>query len=591
MERSQNLGTPTALESFGTQHGNFEHEFRGGRRAAATARPGFGGGQPRRQSGQSFAQSGMRRPPRPSTGLYSRRSSWPVDPSAAYTVADEPAPSPATVGQNRVRWIQRCLNRAMGTRLKITGVMNRSTRSVVRSFQRQKGLRATGRVGSVTEGLLRTACPRGGAQPVPMQQAPAEPPPEQTPDEPAASTADQDSSGAGDAAPAPASDAAGGEGQGDEEFGGIFDTIKSTFGSGGPLSSSGVAQGIKKLYEGATDTVAVASGSRIIDMTGKADKSIRKGTRDIKVVNALVLHQMACCFAPKDPLKRFLTLNAHFAILSDGRILQLHPMTSLLWASNGFNGRSVAVEFAGNFPNTKGVWWQGTKFGRNRPTAAQFEAGRYLLRYLKQKIGLTHVFAHRQSSDTRTNDPGPDIWYRVGQWAVDNLKISDGGPGFKIHSGAPIAAEWRTWGSSSVKHEATWSSEIQKHGAQSDQELWQGQPEGPWNYEVSFPAAVANPKANGPGVYTLYKGGRRVYVGRSRNLRRRLMQHLWCLQHLSADASDYAVKLTPMANATPEQLQRVEAAVISKWGRSKTGGALTNVKSREMEALFGESWN
>ena len=74
---------------------------------------------------------------------------------------------------------------------------------------------------------------------------------------------------------------------------------------------------------------------------------------------ALVLHQMACCFEPKDPLKRFLTVGAHFAITDDGRILQLHPVSALLWASNGFNPRSVAVEFAGNFPNTRGTWWQG----------------------------------------------------------------------------------------------------------------------------------------------------------------------------------------------------------------------------------------
>jgi uncharacterized protein (DUF697 family) len=192
---------------------------------------------------------------------------------------------------------------------------------------------------------------------------------------------------------------------------------------------------------GALDT------ANIIDLTASADKSHRKGTRDPKTVYALVLHQMACCFAPKDPLKRFLTVGAHFAIANDGRIMQLHPVSSLLWASNGFNNRSVAVEFAGNFPNTRGTWWQGDTYGKNRPTPAQVTAGRQLIRHLMRTMGLTHVLAHRQSSGTRENDPGPDIWFDVGQWAVNTLGLKDGGPGFKIDSGNPIPDEWRTWGS------------------------------------------------------------------------------------------------------------------------------------------------
>jgi len=187
--------------------------------------------------------------------------------------------------------------------------------------------------------------------------------------------------------------------------------------------------------------------ANIIDLTARADKSHRRGTRDPRTVYALVLHQMACCFKPKDPLKRFLTVGAHFAITEDGRILQLHPVSTLVWASNGFNNRSVAVEFAGNFPNTRGTWWQGDTYGKNRPTPAQVNAGRQLVRHLVRTMGLTHVLTHRQSSGTRENDPGPDIWFDVGQWAVNTLGLNDGGPGFKIDAGNPIPDEWRTWGS------------------------------------------------------------------------------------------------------------------------------------------------
>ncbi|HEU4479081.1 MAG TPA: peptidoglycan recognition family protein, partial [Pyrinomonadaceae bacterium] len=201
-------------------------------------------------------------------------------------------------------------------------------------------------------------------------------------------------------------------------------------------------------------TLGVEGDSRIIDLTAKADKSQRLRIRPPEKVWALVLHQMACCFKVKDPLTRFLKMAPHFAILPDGRILQIHPLQAYTPASNGFNAGSVAVEFAGNFPNTKGKWWISKelntaakrKANQNQVTPQQIESGRYLVQYLKRTIGLKTILAHRQSSGTRENDPGPDIWYNVGQWAVDNLGLSDGGAGFKVGTGNPLPDLWRKWG-------------------------------------------------------------------------------------------------------------------------------------------------
>lgn len=202
-------------------------------------------------------------------------------------------------------------------------------------------------------------------------------------------------------------------------------------------------------YQNWTSENGATQGSadpRIIDLTARADKSRRLRMRDPKKVHALVLHQMACCFKVKDPLTRFLKMAPHFAILPDGRILQLHPILALTGASNGFNAGSVAVEFAGNFPDTKGKWWHGPQNGMNQVTPAQIEAGRYLVRYLIRTMGLKTILAHRQSSGTRDNDPGPDIWFHVGQWAIDNLGLKDGGPGFKVGTGNAIPDLWRKWG-------------------------------------------------------------------------------------------------------------------------------------------------
>jgi hypothetical protein len=476
--------------------------------------------------------------------------------------ADEPtsaAGAPMLQGPELIRWAQDCLNQAMATRLPADGILSAATRSVVRSFQQREGLQDTGNLDPDTEEALKRACAGDGA---PAAGEPA-------------------AGGAPGGEPA----ADGGEqpaGQQEEEgfTGDVFGRIGS---------------GLRSAYGRVAGVLGGESGSRIIDLTAVSDKSLRKGKREPKKVYALVLHQMACCFKPKDPLQRFRNINSHFAITADGRILQLHPMTELLWASNGFNAGSVAVEFAGNFPNIKGTWWKGDKYGKNRPTPQQLEAGRYLVRYLIKTMRITHILAHRQSSNSRENDPGPEIWYHIGQWAVENLGLKDGGPGFKLPSnGNPIPDEWRNWGRGSAREmqEMQGFGEAESYEAfEGEEELWRGEPEGPWSNEVSLQAALNDPKASSPGIYTIYKDRRRLYVGKSHNLRRRLQQHLWCLQHLGVDTSSYAVKLTPMRGATPDQLQRVESALITRWGRQPRGGQLTNVKTRELEQeIWGEAW-
>ncbi|HMV68449.1 MAG TPA: peptidoglycan recognition family protein, partial [Myxococcota bacterium] len=183
----------------------------------------------------------------------------------------------------------------------------------------------------------------------------------------------------------------------------------------------------------------------IVDRTAHSPAELRKGApRPPGKVWALVLHQMA--FSRGSVQTRYDRVNAHFAILPDGTILQLHPTSALLWASNGFNAGSVAVEFAGNLPDTRGRCWEATRFGCHRVTDAQITAGRALVDHLIATIGLTHVLAHRQSSGSRENDPGPDLWYHVGQWAAEARGMSDGGPGFKVGTGNPIPDAWRTWG-------------------------------------------------------------------------------------------------------------------------------------------------
>lgn len=142
----------------------FEEEEEGerGRRSA------YGGG--RRYAG-SRARLGLRpkgsqRPTltRPRPAPRGRRRPWGVI-REPYGIASEPYPiEPIPVGSERVRWLQDCLNQALGTQLPVTGTIGPETRSAIRRFQQQQGLRTTGIAGPDTEEALRSACERRGGE-------------------------------------------------------------------------------------------------------------------------------------------------------------------------------------------------------------------------------------------------------------------------------------------------------------------------------------------------------------------------------------------------------------------------------------------
>ena len=177
----------------------------------------------------------------------------------------------------------------------------------------------------------------------------------------------------------------------------------------------------------------------IVDLCSSSPAS--KRSKRTRAVDAVVLHQMG--FSRGNDLTRYRKVTAHFVIAPDGGVAQLHPVSARLSASHGFNGRSVAIEFAGNLRSADGGWWRPDTYGRDWLTEAQIESGRRLLVMLR-RAGLQYVYAHRQSEASRGNDPGPDIWAHVGEWALDRLRMSDGGPGYAIGTGSPIPDAWRS---------------------------------------------------------------------------------------------------------------------------------------------------
>ncbi len=231
-----------------------------------------------------------------------------------------------------------------------------------------------------------------------------------------------------------------------------------------------------------TDVAGIDAEYGIEDFTKQANPkkcssnagfACRRGTRPLSQVNAIVLHQTAGNLN-NDPTAYF-SVGAHYVVMPNGRILKLYPETDLIQHANSFNGRSVGIEFAGNFPDIerKQCWWDCApkqngkcvkgvskpiykKVGHTvksgnvvvrgclYPTQEQMEAGRRLVTAITEKVpSIRHILAHRQSSGLRGNDPGPEIWYNVGEWAVQQLGLGSGGATFKEEGGSPIPASWR----------------------------------------------------------------------------------------------------------------------------------------------------
>jgi uncharacterized protein YcbK (DUF882 family) len=172
-------------------------------------------------------------------------------------------------------------------------------------------------------------------------------------------------------------------------------------------------------------------------------RSPRKQT----AIDSIVLHHMA--YNIGNEVNLYKKVGAHYIVTADGQIAQLYNDLDFLNASNGFNSRSVAIEFAGNFPDHRYHWWRDRKSKSPIPdrcylTPSQIRAGRCLLATLKARLpGIKYLYAHRQSSKDRANDPGPDVWFNIGEWALTNLNLTDGLPRTHVGTGQPIPKNWR----------------------------------------------------------------------------------------------------------------------------------------------------
>lgn len=99
------------------------------------------------------------------------RPHWPQLPLASSSGGAFAAPQTVSSlwcrqeGSERIRWMQDCLNWILDLRLIVDGIMNRETRSALRTFQRKYELPVTGFIGPDTEGKLKAACQQAAMEP------------------------------------------------------------------------------------------------------------------------------------------------------------------------------------------------------------------------------------------------------------------------------------------------------------------------------------------------------------------------------------------------------------------------------------------
>lgn len=275
-------------------------------------------------------------------------------------------------------WVQESLNLLMAGSLAINGRINTETRELIRQFQQRQGIGDTGIVDSRTERRLLEVRARHSS--------------------PANTSALR---------------------------------LNTT--------AAVLSEASRRIIDYTAEVPLTACMNRVDDERRRRGYDYRRrraDQRDPRLIKSLVLHHMAFT-RPSQTAEAHKCVNSHFIILRDGSIYQLHPISAHLWASHGFNPRSVAVEFAGHFRNERGR-------GPDIPTQAQYEAGRFLVKYLVHVLGIDKVLTHRQSS-TKSGDPGPDIWYHVGEWSMQNLGITDTTQ-VRIGEGSIIPQSWRTWG-------------------------------------------------------------------------------------------------------------------------------------------------
>lgn len=241
----------------------------------------------------------------------------------------------------------------------------------------------------------------------------------------------------------------------------------------GGLPSSDILNELKRL----TGTIPELP-SVFRDTRSEHSGERRLGRRAWKTITGITLHQTAVRLLRADTteqtrvdkaVSRASRIGVHHVVLRNGVSVWSNPYNVMMpHAQRVFNASDVGIEVDGYFAGVEGdlrtFWRPKTKpdrmpLGASQPQIdAAIETCAFIISEVARHGGrIRYIHAHRQTSSSRTSDPGELVWKSIAIPVMQKFDLSYGGPGFFIptranrverdaHSsagpGRPIPREW-----------------------------------------------------------------------------------------------------------------------------------------------------
>jgi hypothetical protein len=179
-------------------------------------------------------------------------------------------------------------------------------------------------------------------------------------------------------------------------------------------------------------------------------RGIAHGTRDLANVTALWIHQTASLL---DSPERFLSVPVQGAIDTAARGVLLHPLRAYTYHANAANRFTIGIEVACRAAGVEGIektFWvsrtekrKGLGYSQlvHEATDEQILSARHLVTYYIEEVerqakplraqgikvpGIIAIGDHRNSSSSRTSDPGSRLHWEVVEWAIREYGLKRG---------------------------------------------------------------------------------------------------------------------------------------------------------------------